>query len=243
MPAWTALGWKSSTRVASSRGARFSTAVRRRPRGRARRGRPPAARRPLLIRRRGIARAIGACRAAHARSPLTDEHPSPRAPRLHRDPEGQPQQVRVRRGHRPGGPRPLPLLVDGLPDRLRLPDGPPRPRRRPARRDGLRLGADLPRLRDPGEADRAVQDAATRRARTTRSSASRPTTRAGTTPRSLEDIPEQLQQRDHALLLGLQAARGQGGRGRRLALARGGARGDRRRPALQMRARRPARAS
>ena len=46
--------------------------------------------------------------------------------------------------------------------------------------------------------------------------------------------------RDHPLLLRLQAARGQGRRGRRLALARGGARGDRRRPAPADGARRSA---
>ncbi len=47
----------------------------------------------------------------------------------------------------------------------------------------------------------------------------------------LEDIPEQLQREIHSLLLDLQAARGQVGRGRGVAIARGGARGDRRRAA------------
>ena len=63
------------------------------------------------------------------------------------------------------------------------------------------------------------------------------------TPRRSSDIPEAAPARDHPLLLGLQAARGQGGRGRRLALARGGARGDRRRPPAADGARRAAAAA
>ena len=60
------------------------------------------------------------------------------------------------------------------------------------------------------------------------------------TAETLDDIPAGDAARDHPLLLRLQAARGQGGRGRRLADARGGARGDRRRTAPADGARRAA---
>ena len=103
------------------------------------------------------------------------------AARARGDPQGEPQQVRVLRGARPADPRPLPLVIDGLPDRLRVPDRAPRPRRRPARRAHLRLGADLPGLRDPGQADRAVQDA--RREGGGRQDRLRPRPRPGLEPR------------------------------------------------------------
>ena len=73
-----------------------------------------------------------------------------RSPRLRRDPEGEPQQVRVRPGAGGAGSRPVPLLLDGLSHRLRLPGRPSGPRRRPARRHGLRLGADLSRAARSG---------------------------------------------------------------------------------------------
>src|SRR5437763_8353995 len=73
-----------------------------------------------------------------------------------RDPEGKPQQVRVRPRHGRDQARPLPLLLDGLSDRLRLHPGDARAGRRPARRDGAGVGADVPQLRDRREGDRAV---------------------------------------------------------------------------------------
>ena len=65
--------------------------------------------------------------------------------------------------------------------------------RRPARRDGLRDRADVPGLRHPGQGDRAVPDDRRRRARTTRSCASRTTIPTGTRSSSLDDLPDRLQ--------------------------------------------------
>ena len=66
--------------------------------------------------------------------------------RGHRDPEGEPQQVRAGPRAARDQARSLPVLLDGLPDRLWLLARHPRPRRRPARRDGLRPRADVPGL-------------------------------------------------------------------------------------------------
>ena len=54
--------------------------------------------------------------------------------------------------------RPFPVLVGRLSDRLRLHPGHALARRRPARRDGAGVRADLPGLHDRGEADRPVPD-------------------------------------------------------------------------------------
>src|SRR4051794_13071855 len=76
---------------------------------------------------------------------------------LHRrDPEGKPQQVRVRPRDGLDQARPFPVLVGRLSNGLRLRPGHALARRRSAGRHGARVRADLPRLHDRGEADRTV---------------------------------------------------------------------------------------
>ena len=142
-------------------------------------------------------------------------------PLLRRDPQGHPQQVRVGRGAAGDQARPLPLLIGRLSDRLRLHPRHARRGRRPARRDGLRQRADVPRLRDPGEGRSRCSGCATTRASTTRSSAC-PLHGPQLEPhRDARRPAAAAARRDLALLLDLQAARGQPRHGRRLVLARG----------------------
>ncbi len=76
-----------------------------------------------------------------------------------RDPEGQPEQVRMGRGAAGDQARPLPVRLGRLSDGLRVHPGDARRGRRPARRDGRGHGAHVPGLRHPGEDHRAVPDA------------------------------------------------------------------------------------
>ena len=93
--------------------------------------------------------------------------------------------------------------------------------RRSARRDGLRLRADVPGLRDRGEADRAVPDGGRQgdRRQGARRAAAR--TRAGTQLETLDDIARAAAGRDRALLLRLQGPRAEEGEGGRLVPTRG----------------------
>src|SRR4051794_25134086 len=142
-----------------------------------------------------------------------------------RDPQGEPQQVRVRPRDACDQARPLSVRVGRLSDGLRLHSGHAVARRRPARRDRVRVGADLPRLRDRGEADRAVPDGG--RPGRRRQGARRALLGSELEPpREARGSREAVARRDRALLLGLQGPRAEEGQGRRLVLARGGDRGD-----------------
>ena len=132
--------------------------------------------------------------------------------------------------------RPLPVLLGRLSARLRDDPRHAGRGRRPARRDGGGVRADVPRLRDPGQADRAVQDA--RRQGDRRQGHLRP----APGPQLEQDRAPRgpapaAARRDLPLLRGLQDAGGQDRRGRRLVPARGRDRGDRAvAPALERRA-------
>src|SRR5688500_14347247 len=73
-----------------------------------------------------------------------------------RDPQGIAQQVHLGRGAGRHQARPLPLLLGGLSHRLWLHSADLLAEGNAAGRDGLRLGADLPGLRDPRPRDRRV---------------------------------------------------------------------------------------
>src|SRR5262249_34607853 len=99
-------------------------------------------------------------------------------------------------------------------------------RRRSARRDGLRVRADLPRLPDRREADRAVPHGGRQgdRRQGARGARERSDVEpARTARRPLEAAPG----RDRPLLLRLQGPRAEVRQGARLVLARGRAQGDR----------------
>src|SRR3954454_18696522 len=142
------------------------------------------------------------------------------------DPQGLAQQVRVGRRAPGDQARPIPVLVRGLSHRLRIHSRHVRRGRRSARRHGVCQRADVPRLRDSGEGHRAVPDA--RRQGHRRQGLLRPAERSELEPHGDARRPAAAAaRRDLALLLDLQAARGQARDGRRLVLARGGAADDR----------------
>ena len=127
------------------------------------------------------------CEACLAVSRNDDELAVPRcpmhrrlAPLRRRDPQGRPQQVRVRPQARRDQARPVHLGVGRVPDGIRLRARDDRARRRPARRAGVRVGADVPRLRGRDQGDRAVQDGRREGARRSRRVRAVSTTRAGT---------------------------------------------------------------
>src|SRR5215216_104632 len=134
-----------------------------------------------------------------------------RAPivRLHRrDPEGKQEQIRVRPRSGRHQARPLSLLLGRLSDGLWVHPGDAVARRRSARRDGLRLRADLPRLHDRREAAGALPDGGRsgHRRQVPRRTVDRPRLEHAREPRrGAEPAPE----RDRPLLHRLQAARAQ----------------------------------
>ena len=106
------------------------------------------------------------------------------------------------------------------PDRLRLRHRHAGRGRRPARRDGLRLRADVLGLPDPGHGDRGLPHDRRQgpgRQDPLRAARGPELERAARARRPARPAAH----RDRALLLDLQAARGQGGRRRRLVRARG----------------------
>ena len=181
MPACAALGGEVEHERRLLRSARFSAPAAGRNRDRGSEGRQQRGGGPH-VRRHPIHRAVGC-------GPMADHHLDEQLLALIEIPKGSRNKYEYDEGIGKVDPRSLPLLVDGLPDRLRLPDRPPRPRRGPARLPGLRVGGHVPRLRHRREADRPVQDGGREGRWTTRSSASRTTTPAGTTPRRSRTFP------------------------------------------------------
>jgi len=84
-----------------------------------------------------------------------------------RGPEGEPEQVRIPPRDRRDQARPPPVVLGGVPNRLRVHPGHSVARRPRARRDGLRVGADVSRLRRVRTADRPVRDGRTSTGSTT----------------------------------------------------------------------------
>src|SRR3954447_4581117 len=145
--------------------------------------------------------------------------------RGHRDSQRESQQVRVRPRDARDQARPLPVRLGRLSDGLRIHSGHALARRRSARRDGLRLRADVPRLRDRGQADRAVPDGG--RPGRRRQGAGGPVLGSDLEPAvDARGHQPAVAGRDRPLLLRLQGPRAEEGHGSRLVLARRCDRGD-----------------